>query len=135
MSLLPALASHLLNHAGLSALISTRLYPEKMPASTSDSPNTLPLVTYQLIDEPIIATHDGNNLYRARVQLDAWGGSYKSAHDTAAQVFSALQGYRGHMGDQSIYVGACLRVSKRDQSDETVQLFRVSQDFMVNWKE
>lgn len=135
MSLLTALTSHLLNHAGLSALIGTRVYPEKMPASTSATPNTMPLVTYQLIDEPMVTTHTNNNLFMARVQIDAWGGSYKSAHAVADQVFLALQGYRGAMGDQSVEVGGCFRNAKRDQSNEDVELFRVIQDFVINWKE
>jgi hypothetical protein len=135
MSLLSALTSHLLNHAGLSALISTRLYPEKLPASTSETPNTMPLATYQLNDEPVSTTHDGKLLYRTRVQVDAWGGSYKSAHVVAHQVFTALQGYSGHMGDQTVSVGGIFRQAKRDQGDENVGLFCVSQDFIINWKD
>ena len=135
MSLLTALTSHLLSDAGLSALVGARIYPEKMPASTSATPNTMPLVTYQLIDEPVTTTHDRQVLPRARIQIDAWGGSYKSAHTTASAVFAALHGYRGALGDQSVNVGSIFCTSKRDASDPNVELFRVSQDFTVHYKE
>jgi len=134
MSLLTALTSHLLNASSISALVGARVYPEKMPSSTSAAPNTLPLVTYQLIDEPVITTHANNNIFKARVQIDAWGGSYKSAQTVADALFDTLQGYHGALGDQTVEVGGVFRRSRRDQSDEAVELFRVSQDFVFNYR-
>lgn len=135
MSIMTALASHLLNHAGLSALVGNRVYPLQIPASTSATPNQMPLVVYKLLDEPEITTHDNQPIYQARVQITAWGGSYKSAHAVTDQVYAALKGYKGHMGDQSVNVGGCFRKLKRDDSAPEVELFRVIQEFVINWKE
>lgn len=135
MSILTALTSHLLAHSGLATLVSTRVYPEKLPASTTNNPNQMPLVTFQLMDEVIATTHNYHNLFYARMQLNAWGGTYKSAHVTADQIHAALDGYRGAMGDQSVHVGGCFRKSKRDASDENVELFMVEQIYMINYTE
>lgn len=135
MSLLPALTAHLLNHASVSALVAARIYPERLPASTSATPNVMPLVTYQLLDEPATTTHDSQVIFRARVQVDAWGGSYKSAHAVADALFAALHGYRGAMGNQSVHVGGCFRTGKRDASDPNVELFRVVQEFSIHYRE
>jgi hypothetical protein len=135
MSILSALTKHLLDHAGLSALVGTRIYPDTIPASTSETPNQLPLIVYKLLDEPVIPTHDHQNLYTARVQLDAWGGSYKSKHAVADQIMAAIDGYKGAMGDGSVYVGGCFRKGKRDNDNENVGLFRVEQIFAINYNE
>ncbi len=135
MSMMTALIQHLLGNAGVSALVSTRVYPERLPDSTTETPNTMPLVTCELVDEPLVTTHGGQTLFKAQVQVDAWGGSYKSSQDTANAVFAALQGYVGWMGDQTVQVGGVFRQSKRDNSNPDVHLFRVTQTFLINWKE
>lgn len=138
MSLLSALSNHLLINESLSVLVGTRVYAEKMPASTSTAPNVMPLLTYKLLDEPVITTHGNNNLYQARVQLDAWGGSYKSAHAVANVIQNMLQGYRGVMYDKngnSVDVGGFFRKEKRDDPNEDVELFRVVQVYTINYKE
>lgn len=135
MSLMTALASHLLNHAGLSALVADRVYPFQISASTSAAPNQMPLVVYKLLDEPEMTTHDNQPIYQARVQITSWGGTYKSAHAVDDQVYASLKGYRGAMGDQSVNVGGCFRKIKRDDNAPDVELFRVIQEFVINWKE
>ena len=135
MSMLTALTSHLQNHAGLAGVISSRVYPARMFDPSTSAANTFPLVTYQLIDEAVSGTHGNNHVFAARVQVDAWGDSYKAAHAAATQVFAALEGYSGAMGDQSVDVGGCFRKAKRDLPEPDVNLHRVSQDFRINWKE
>lgn len=135
MSMMPALISHLLADTAVAALVSTRVYPERLPDSTSATPNTMPLITCQMLDEPVVTTHNVNVIFRARVQVDAWGGSYKSAHSVADAIQAALQGYVGNMGNGSIIVGGVFRQAKRDASEPNVSLFRVSQDYLINWKE
>lgn len=134
MSMLSALASHLLSDTAVSALVGARVYPERLPESTSATPNTMPLITYQLIDEPLRMSYQNNVIFRARVQVDAWGGSYKSAQNVATAVFQCLQGYSGSMNG-SVVIGVIFRLTKRDVSDPNVELHRVTQDFHVNWKE
>lgn len=133
-TVLPALVEHLKQSSRVTALVAERIYPERLPESTSATPNTMPLITYQLLDEPVITTHSNNNLFKAVVQIDAWGGGYKSAADVAWAVFYALQGYAGEMGEL-VTVGRVMRTSKRDASDPNVHLYRISQNFEINWKE
>jgi len=115
--------------------VSARIYPERIPESTTESPNIMPLATFTLVDEQDIGTYENKTHYHARVQLEAWGGSYKSAHDVAAALHSALDGYRGAMGDQNVYVGGCFRKGKRDNSAENVELHSVEQVYVINYKE
>jgi len=129
--ILSSLTSFLLLDANVTALVSTRIYPEKLPAGSTDNPTTMPALTYQLIDEPVGTTHDNNQTFKARIQLDAWGGSYKSAHSVADALHTSMQGYRGAMG--SVHVGGVFRQRKTDDSNADVALFRVSQDYMINY--
>lgn len=132
-SVLPALVTHLKQTAALTALIGERIYPERLPESTTETPNTMPLITYQLLEEPVNTTHTNNNLFRAVVQIDAWGGSYKSADAVAQALFNALHGYKGNLG--GVETGAIQRTGKRDASDQNVALHRIIQNFSIPWKE
>lgn len=135
MSMMPALISHLLADTAVAALVSTRIYPERLPESTSATPNTMPLITCEMVDEPVRTTHSNNQTFKARARVDAWGGSYKSAHAVADAIHAALQGYAGNMGNGSVIVGGVFRQAKRDASEPDVSLFRVSQEYLINWKE
>jgi hypothetical protein len=133
MSILTGLTSYLLNNTAVTALVGTRIYPEKIPAGTTANPTIMPCLTYQLIDEPIMSTFDNAQLFRARIQIDTWGGNYKSAHAVADAVHLSLQGFRGHMGTAD--VGGVFRQAKRDNPDPDVELYRVSQDYFFNYTE
>lgn len=135
MSIMSAVISHLLNHAGTSALVGDRVYPMEIPKSTSAAPNQMPLIVCKLLDEPELQTHDNQPIFQARVQVISYGGTYKSSHAVDDQVYASLKGYRGHMGDQSVYVGGCFRAAKRDRNFPDVDLFSVEHEFTINWKE
>lgn len=135
MSILTALVSHLLQDAGVSDLVADRIYADRIPPSTSEAPNAMPLLTYTLLDDPASTTHDKKDVFAARIQVDAWGGSYESAHAAADAVHRSLHGYKGAMGEEGIDVGGCFRKSKRDNNYDAVELFRVEQIYLVNYKE
>ncbi len=135
MSLMPALTSHLLNNEAVAALVGTRIFPERLPDSTSATPNVMPLITIKMLDEPVKTTHSNNQIFSTRVAVKANGGSYKSAHDTADALHRALQGYVGRLGDGNVVTGGIFRKTKRDASEPNVALFGVVQEFLVNWKE
>ena len=131
MSIESGLATHLFNTASVTAFVSTRIYPSRIPDPTTATPTTFPCLVYNLISEPVFTSFDGAQLFAARVQIDAWATSYKSAHDTAAAVHSALQGYRGAM---DVYqVGGIFRQRKNDMSDPDLKLYRISMDYMINY--
>lgn len=136
MSVVTALVSHLLNHAEVTALVANRIYPDEIPPSTSEQPNLMPLLTYKLLSDPPSLTHDRKSTYVARIQVDSWGGTYKSTHAAAAAVDQALHGYRGAMGSEGLPVGICQRSDKRDNPNaENVDLFHVESFFTVHYKE
>ena len=130
MSIESGFASWLLNDTGVTALVGARVYPSRMPDSTTVNPTIYPCLTYTLVSEPMTTTFDGAQLFAARIQVDSWASSYKSAHDTAAAVH-AIQGYRGEMGGYE--VGGVFRQRKNDFSDPENKLYRVSMDYMINY--
>lgn len=130
-NILKAQKTYLATVTALTALVSTRIYPMKIPAGTSANPTTMSCLTYQMIDEPVITTHDNQWLFMVRIQYDTWGGSYASAHAVADALFTALHGYKGLMG--AVAVGGVFRQSKRDDSNPDIGLYRVVQDFIFNY--
>ena len=80
-NILTAQRTYLATITALTTFVSTRIYPMTIPAGTSANPTTMPCLTYQMIDEPVITTHDNQKLFKARIQYDTWGGSYASADD------------------------------------------------------
>lgn len=83
-----ALASLLGAHAGLSALVSSRIYPVKLPQDP-----TYPAVTYARIgydsEEVIDGTSTGLN--HPRMEINSWGTKYSDALAVNAQVRAALK--------------------------------------------
>lgn len=130
-NILTAQLTYLRTISALTALVSTRIYPQTIPAGTSANPTPMPCLTFQMVDEPVITTHNNEQLFTARLQFDAWGGSYTSAHAVANALFTALHGYKGSMG--TVPVGSVFRLIKRDDSDPDVALNRVIQDFIFNY--
>ena len=82
------LYTRLSTYAGLTALVSTRIYPLIMPQGV-----TYPAVTYQRIaTEPRESCMvEDVGWARARVQVTAWADTFTSAKAIAAQVRAALQ--------------------------------------------
>ena len=131
MSILANMTAYLLLNSGITTLVSARIYPEKLPAQTTNLPTTFPALTYILIDEPLVTSYTNDQWFKARIQIDAWATSYKSAHALADAVHSAMQGYRGTWGTNTI--GGVFRMRKQDLSEPDVELMRVSMDYMVNY--
>lgn len=100
MTLEEALYTHLSGYAGLTALVSTRIYPDEMPQGCAK-----PAVVYQRIDTPREYTHDGPaHLAHPRFQFTAWAlpsataSGSTTAKAVADQIRAALDGYTGTMG-------------------------------------
>ena len=125
----------LANTVAVSALVSTRIYPLDMPPSA-----VMPLITYQLIDAPLVTTHDesaGYGLAQARHQIDAWASTYAGAVALAKAIHLALHGYHGIVtsGADSLNIQECLRVAKRPNKDAETGLYWISQDYMMSYQE
>jgi hypothetical protein len=131
MSIEAGLSTYMLQNAGIALYVSSRVYPERLPETTSEANTLMPCITYSLVSENDAQTHDNQNWYTARIQIDVWAASYKNAHDTADAVHSALQGYRGSWAGNTI--GGVFRKRKNDLPAPDVKLHRVSMDYMINY--
>lgn len=73
--------------SGLTALVSTRIYPDILPEETA-----LPAVVYTRTGTQTITTiHGGNMGEFADLQINAWGKTRASAAAVADQIDAALQ--------------------------------------------
>jgi hypothetical protein len=126
------LVAYLKAHAGLSALISTRVYLAPMPQGA-----TLPCLTLQRIDTPRTLTHDTSGatgtLARPRFQFDAWALTYASTRAITDQVRAALNGHTGTTGT-GVTIRAALVQDERPDYDPLTALFRCQSDYFI-WHE
>lgn len=125
------LFAYLSTNAGLVALISTRVYPNKLPETV-----TLPALTYQRIDSPRVHTHDTSGATGTaypRFQFDAWATTYASAKAITDALRAALNGYRGTMGTGGTAVtvqGALVQDESFDDFADAGML-RISSDYII----
>ena len=79
-------------HAGLSALIGTRCYPDRLPEKP-----TLPALRYQIISSPPMEyrDHDASppDRWVWRVQIDGWDKTSDEAAALGDQMFAAFEGW------------------------------------------
>lgn len=94
MTLEEALYYHLVNTAGVAALISTRVYPNVIPEDVAQ-----PAAAYQKISGSPILNHGGpSGLETSRIQITCRATTYAVAKSVAKAVKTALDGFTGLMG-------------------------------------
>jgi len=124
-----ALFAHLKAHAGLSALIGTRIYPLVLPQNP-----TLPAITYQKISRvgERAMSSPTPRVARARFQISCWGTSYASVKDVAEQVKAALQDYSGLMGGSGgVQVLDVNVANEQDIYEPDTGIYHLSVDVMI----
>lgn len=88
MSIESTLYSTLSTTAGVTSLVSTRIYPQVAPESAA-----LPYIVYSTITGERIHTLPGvGNMERKTIQVDCNATSYSGAKALAAAVIAALEG-------------------------------------------
>jgi hypothetical protein len=117
--------------AGLTALISTRVYLERIPQGA-----TLPCLTYQRISTPRVLAHDTSGsagTASPRFQFDAWATTYASAKSITDALRAALNGFRGTItsGADSVVVQAALVDAETSLPDLEAGLARVRSEFVI----
>ena len=124
------LYSLLSNDAGVSALVSARIYPAVVPQDID-----LPAIAYQLIGAPDrYYAHSGPvGLARKRIQITSVAETYAAAKGLAVAIRDALSGYQGTTATVKIHSSFLLNEfdSFGDQND--LQINR--QDFMIMYTE
>ena len=129
MSIEEALYTRLSTHAGLSALVGTRIYPSVMPQGV-----ILPAVTYrQISGARVHAMGSDAGLARPRFQLSCWSTTYSQAKDVAAQLRAALQRWRGTLG--GVTVQDTFIKDESDLFEPDTGFHRVELEFEINHDE
>ncbi len=124
-----ALYSRLSGHAGLSTLVSNRIYPPPVPQNP-----TYPLCTYQEIDRYPIHVFQGTaGVKHIRYQIDSWGATLASAKAVAAQVEAALDCYSG-TSDGIVIKNSFLEAQRPSPYDDAEGVHRVIQDFVLEYE-
>lgn len=122
-----AIRAVLLADPDVAALVSTRVWPIKLPQSA-----TLPAVVYQRIsttrDQPALETPIGAT--RSRVQLSSWASTYGAARQLAEAVHGALNGWSGTAGGQVVKL-VRLATWLDDYEAGPPERYRVIADFYV----
>ena len=123
------LVTYLSEYAPLTALIGTRLYPDRLPQSP-----TLPAVVYFSVSDPGSYSHDGETDWREEIfQFDCWGVTPLEAISVKNALRGALSGYKGMMG--SVTVEAAFVQGGRTMDDDETGLFRRILEVVFQYKE
>ena len=117
MELNDALFSYLSTHAGLSALVGTRIYPDKLPDKI-----TLPAIAFQLVSEGEEETfmQPSTDLVVSTYTFTVWASSRSAAHNAGKQIRVAFKNYSGTMGGAGgVSVNAVRKVGRFTDVDMT----------------
>lgn len=124
-----ALRSHLLNDAGVSALV-TQLYPLSIPQGAVS-----PAIVYTGDSDERAQLLDGttSSLKTSLVDLDVYTKRYEDSHSIADAVEAALAGHTGVMGALSPEkVVDHIRMERRfDIYEQDTEFYRVSMQFFI----
>lgn len=120
-----ALRTLLLGNPAVAALVGSRVDWGMRPQGS-----LLPAICLTTVsDAPVNHSLDGPGVSQARVQIDCFGETYKSAKDTARAVRRLLDAHSG-----GIFLGVFM-AGARDLPDEdgVTTIHSVSMDFFVNY--
>lgn len=130
MSIQSSLYAFLSADAGVSALVSNRIFPLVVPGQDFDEVTKRPCLVYaqQGVDrsKTFCETID---LQQATFSIDCYAKTYAAAVSLSAAVETALLDYKGPMGDQEI-ADVALQ-NKFDLMDLEPGLFRVALSFVI----
>ena len=113
-----ALYSRLTSDAGVSGIVSARVYPVILAQDA-----IMPSITYlKVSDSPVIGFGGENSRRNARFQIDCWTTTY-------SDVKSLEDAIKLAMVDGPDF--STVRITSEDLYDNDMKLFRVSTDFSV----
>lgn len=129
MSIDTALYTRLSGFAGLSKLVSTRIYPIRMPQNA-----TFPLVCYQQVG----ATRDyvmqnQSGLVQTLYQIDCYDSTLEDARAVAEQARLALSNYSGT--SDSVEIDWTAMEGEEALYEPAVDLYRMMQFYRLHFRE
>ncbi len=108
--------------AGVSALVSTRIYPRRLPQSPS-----MPAVTYQRVSSaPKMGT---TNVRRSRYQLNCWDLTPDGAQALADAAKAAMEEHTDT--NQTPGIKMAVVINEIDSTDDETELERVIVDVLL----
>ena len=126
--------SRLSTYTSLATLISTRVYPLKLPQTV-----TLPAITYQRISTPRELTHDqqAGGLAMPRFQFTCWGTTFSSVKGVVKELRNCLNGFSGTFGSgaSTVSVGGVLSANEIDSFDPESGLYWTAVDYFIHHQE
>ncbi len=129
-----ALYARLAANVAVAALVSTRIYPGRLPQNP-----TFPAITYSNDGEERQSTFGGAGALPGTLySIDCWGGpTYASALGLAKAVRLALDGAENWTGGSgpAITVQASILEGQRDIYEDDVNIFRKRLDVRLWWQE
>lgn len=126
--------AHLVGDMDITALVATRIFPNKTPVGV-----TYPCVTYfKVSDIPASDMNGCTGLTKARFQVNAWSFDYGNAKAIADAIRKRLGSFRGTMG--STQIDAIQRLDGGDITDKKLAVdssipHGVRGDYEVRYRE
>ena len=125
MTIETGLRTHLLADGPVAALVVTRIYPLKLPQSS-----TYPALTYEIIsDIPYRGLAGDRNRERIRARIHCWAETYTGAIDLAGKVRTAVADFSGLMG--TVPVSSVKFETWNDIFEDVPEVYRRVVDFMI----
>ncbi len=110
--------SELSSDAGLTALVSTRIYPTWLPQNA-----TMPAISYTQISERVQQTIEGEVALRNHMyQFDIWSNTYSGAQTIATALLTA-------MAAASLFKS--YRLGQTETYEPEIDIHRISVDFSI----
>lgn len=122
-----AVRARLLAHAGVTALVGTRVSAQPLHQG-----ETLPAITYLVVSqiETGQPVNEGSGMLRPRIQVDCWAETYDIADALEAQVADALNGFRG-LSD-GVELQRVVRVNRFDRYEPDTKKHRIIADYFAS---
>ncbi len=125
MSIEDAVFNRLDGHAGLTALVASRIYPVMSPQNP-----TTPYVTYQRIStDRVSLLGEDTDIARPRFQISAWSTDRDEVVSVAAQIRDAFQRYSGT--NASIVILDSYLENESDLYEPDTKLYQIPVDFEI----
>jgi hypothetical protein len=134
-NLIDSVRQYLLDNAGITSLVSTRIYPDFLPqGNRGQVTDTLPSIVYKLIsDVPFYDSPTGDSgAASARIQFDCIANTNQQANDIELAIRQAMSGYRGYFG--SMKVMSAFKANTLSQPMRDVQLSRTIADYIIQYQ-
>ena len=125
-----AVFSILTNNAGVSAIVSTKVYPVTAPQLIKT-----PFITYSIISVTPTNTKDRPSpVDEVRVQVDCYETTYAKAETLAGAVRTALDAYAIGSEVSGVKLDGIAYETENDAINEEVDIFRKSADYIIRVK-